>query len=184
MFLLLLNKYLLRIFLSIYSNDCKFESFAYKSLSIIRQCCDMQKKKNLKASSSIIGGINIIRSGESIMDEWESRISGCAKVCPRKIVEMMGLRSRATARSKIIFDIGGRVRFQAGAWELHRFEPVPDFRINEVNYSSGLRHASKLQSPSLLRVLLMLSDEWETCAIEPFRLTTCTINVFDKSLLY
>jgi len=37
------------------------------------------------------------------------------------------------------FRYSGQVRFQATAWELHRFEPVPDFRINEVNYSSELR---------------------------------------------
>ncbi|CAL1684377.1 unnamed protein product [Lasius platythorax] len=82
-----------------------------------------------------------------------------------------------SARSKDYFRYCGRVRFQATAWELYPFEPVPDFQcINEVNYTRSLghcdSHASVLQSPSLLRVLLKLNDEQETSAIEFFRLTT------------
>lgn len=60
-----------------------------------------------------------------------------------KTARMM-VRDRACSTgSKIIFDIAVGVRFQAVAWELHRFEPVPDFRINEVNYSLGLCHVSE-----------------------------------------
>lgn len=75
----------------------------------------------------------------------------------------MMVRDRTLGKVGDYFRYSRRVRFQAMAWELHRFEPVPDFRINEVNYSLGLGVASVLQSPSLLRVLLKLSDEGETC---------------------
>lgn len=71
-------------------------------------------------------------------------------------------RARAFDGVEDYFRYSGRVRFQTVAWELHRLEPVPDFRINEVNYSLGPHHASELVGPSLPRVLLKLSDDRET----------------------